>query len=125
MRADHAARVANAVRLHLWSDLQVCPPAGGWRTVRGEVRRDWVEEQLEGFISRTGVVADALHLDEMDFEPSVAGQPVPGRDWWVRYTDATGALCVKRLAEPMRPKAGGRFLWGPLKPADREADVPA
>lgn len=124
MRADHAARVANAVRQHLWGDLEVCPPEGGWRTVRGEVRPDWVEETLDGFASRTGVVADALHLDEMDFAPTVPASPRPIKDWWVRYVDVAGATVVKRLAEPLRGKPGGRFMWGPLKPADREADVP-
>lgn len=124
MRADLAAHVANAVRQRLWSDLAVCPPEGGWRTVRGEVRPDWVEENLEGFVSRTGVVADALHLDEMDFEPTVVGSPRPTTNWWVRYPDVTGAIVVKRLAEPMRGKAGGRFMWGPLKPVDRADNAP-
>lgn len=123
MRPEHAARVANAVRDHLWSDLEVCPPSGGWRTVRGAVQRDWVEETMDGFVSRTGVIADAVHLDAADYQPSTAFA-LPGKAWWVRYRDELGVLCVKRLSEDLKPKPGGRFLWGPLAMPDREDVVP-
>lgn len=124
MRPEHAALVANAVREHMFSDIEIAPPTGPWSTVRGAVRRDWVAEEFPGFVSKTGEAGDALHLDAGDFAPATLVER-PVVEWWVRYVDDTGVTCVRRLAEPLREKRGGRFVWGPLKKPDPEAQIPA
>lgn len=123
MRPDHAARVANAVRAHLFADIEIAPPYGAWSRFRGAVRRDWYAEEMPGFVSRTGEAGDALHLDAADFAPAT-GLARPEVESWVRYVDDTGVTCVRRLAEPLREKRGGRFIWGPLKKPDRDAVIP-
>lgn len=120
MRPEHAALLANAVRDHLWSSLDVCPPDGGWRTVQGDVMEGGAEQRVEGFTAGFEVAADELHLDPLDW-PAAR----PTKDWWVRYTDVGGQLAVRRIAAPFRILQGGRFMAAPLKPVDPADQVPA
>jgi len=124
MRAEHAALIANAVRDHLWSDLEVCPPTGGWRWVRGDVMTGGVVQQVDGFSNGFVAAADTLHVDVLDFAPYTAFA-VPDKAWWVRYTDIGGRLALRRLTEPMTLQDGGRFMAAPLKPVDPADAVPA
>ena len=125
MRADHAALLANAVRDHLWSDLEVCPPTGGWRTVRGDVMKGGAEQQVEGFSAGFEADTDELHLDPMDWAPAQPAFARPTKDWWARYTDELGQVAVRRIAAPFRMLQGGRFMVAPLKPVDPADAVPA
>ena len=123
MRADLAARVANAVRSHLFGTVEVAPVGGSWRKVSGDVRCDWVETDMD-MVSTFGGASDALHLMAADYAPATM-QARPTKEWWVRYSDATGQVRYRRLALALKTKdSAGQFLWGPLKDPDPDAVPP-
>lgn len=123
MRAEHANRVANAVRRHIFGTVEVAPVGGAWREVSGDVRCDWVETEMD-MVSTFGGASDALHLMAADFSP-VTDDLRPTKEWWVRYRDAAGLVRIRRLALALKTKdSAGQFLWGPLKDPDRDAIPP-
>lgn len=123
MRAEHAALLANAVRVHLWDDVRVCPPQGGWSTVRGEVIKGGVSETPGDFIAGQPVATDELHLVALDFAPYTAIAK-PTRDWWVSYVDLGGVTQLRRVATPFQ-MLDGQFMSAPLKPVDPADQPPA
>lgn len=124
MRPEHIARIANAVRDHIWSSLEVCAPGGPWRTVRGDVIRGGEEQRVEGFVAGFELETEVLHLDPLDWAPAVPAWPRPEPQAWVRFKDPAGQTVVRRIAVPFRIRPGGRFMVAALKAADALDLVP-
>lgn len=107
-----AARVGAAVAQKLFVPVELRAPVGAgfseWRSVQGQERRGFVEQQPAGFVASMVTDVHDLHLLASDFPDGR-----PQAKWQVRFADGR----VLALSEPARAwDAAAQFLTAPLVP---------